>query len=138
MPTYAFSGIRSGAPEIMHLFSSLNYLVSIQFRLQLLSFSMISLSSVWEPKFKVCQIILTEPHQDSQPQVLSLNVHVAGFIRAHVLRPVFRIRIRLIRIRIQPIISIRIRIPDPDPGSGSQIPDPGLVKFIEIIIFSFS
>jgi hypothetical protein len=37
---------------------------------------------------------------------------------------VFRICIHL--IRIQPKISIRIRIPDPD-----------LVKFIEIIIFSF-
>ncbi len=39
-------------------------------------------------------------------------------------RAVFWIRIRLIQIRIQPIISIQIRIPDPD-----------LVKFIEIIIF---
>ncbi len=51
--------------------------------------------------------------------------------------PVFRIRIRLIRIRIQSKISIRIRIPDP--GSWIRIldPDPGLVKFIEKIIFSF-
>jgi hypothetical protein len=41
--------------------------------------------------------------------------------------PVFRIRIG----------SIRIRIRIPDPGSGSRIQDPGIVKFIEKIIFSF-
>ncbi len=40
----------------------------------------------------------------------------------------FRIHIRLIRIWIQPKIPIQIRIPDPEPG---------LVKFIEKIIFSF-
>jgi hypothetical protein len=44
------------------------------------------------------------------------------------LRSVFRIRICLIQIRIQPKISIQIQIPDPDPD---------LVKFLEIIIFSF-
>jgi hypothetical protein len=38
---------------------------------------------------------------------------------------VFRIHIRLIRLRIQPKISMRIQIPDPD-----------IVKFIEIVIFS--